>query len=138
MIKLFVLREKKNAEYLWVFLRRNWEAMAKQGKPLAVQITEAKATRSSHANRRYWAILNQISEEGWIEGRQYSAEVWHDFFKRRFIGIIDIPGGSSMSESSAKLNTAEFAEYVLRVEMFASCELGITLVEDIEPTGGAR
>jgi hypothetical protein len=138
MNKLFILRDRENAEFLWVFLRRNWQHAADSGKPLAVQITDAKAKRSSQANRRYWAILNQISEEGWIEGWQYAAEIWADFFKRRFIGIIDLPGGGSMAESSAKLNQAEFAQYVLHVETFASCELGLTLVEDIGPMGGFR
>ena len=35
----------------------------------------------------------------------------------------------------AHLNTAEFAVFTEKVEVFAATELGITLVEDIEPAG---
>ena len=98
----------------------------------AVEIKEHKAKRSAEANRRYWAILAQIAEDGWIEGRRYSAEVWHEFAKRRFIGVIDGPGGISIAESSSRLNTKEFADYVQKVEVWAATELGITLTEPIE------
>ena len=102
---------------------------------MTVEIRDTKAKRSTQANRRYWAILNQIADEAWLEGRQYSADVWHEFMKRRFVGTVDLPGGVSMAESSAHLNTAEFAVFTEKVEVFAATELGITLVEDIEPAG---
>lgn len=103
---------------------------------MTVEVKESKAKRSSQANRRYWAILQQIADDAWMEGRQYAADpVWHDFFKRRFIGVIDGPCGTSSAESTTKLNTKEFAQYVEKVEVFAATELGICLVEDIKPTG---
>ena len=102
---------------------------------LTVEIRDTKATRSTQANRRYWAILNQIASDAWIEGRQYSADVWHELVKRRFIGCIDLPSGQTMAESSANLNTAEFALFTEKVEVFAATELGITLVEDAECIG---
>ena len=135
MLKQFFLREPRHLEALLAFLDQNWKAMADQGTPMAVTLTDAKAKRSTQANRYYWALLNQIAEDAWIEGRQYSAEVWHDYMKRRFIGSIDLPGGQTMAESSASLNTAEFAKYTEQVEVCAAQELGVTLLENLEPIG---
>ena len=102
---------------------------------MVVEIRPNKAKRSAEQNRRYWAILNQVSEDAWLEGRQYSSDIWHEFMKRRFIGQIDGPGGISIAEASSKLNTAEFAHYCEMVEVFAATDLGITLTENIEPMG---
>ena len=102
---------------------------------MAVEIHEVKARRSIQANRRHWALMNQISEEAWIEGRQYSPEVWHEFFCRRFIGVIDLPGGTSMAESSSILNSKEFSEFDQKIEVYMSTELGLIPIEVIEPIG---
>jgi len=131
----FNILEGRHASFLSQFIQSNWGSMAQRGAPMHVEITDAKAKRSSQANRYYWRLLNQVAEEGWVEGRQYSAEVWHELFKRRFIGCIDMPNGQTMAESSAKLNISEFSAYTMRVEQFAASELGITLIEDAEPMG---
>lgn len=100
-----------------------------------VDIHEAKVKRTSRANRRHWAIMRQISEEAWIEGRQYSQEVWHDFFCRRFLGVIDLPGGASMAESSASLRTDEFCLFDQKIEAYMGQELGLIPIEPMEQLG---
>ena len=100
-MKIFVLSTPAARQNCLAYVQRCTDGMT-------VEIRETKAKRSSQANRRYRAILNQISEDGWIEGRQYSADIWHEFMKRRFIGTLDLPAGGSMAESSASLNTAAF------------------------------
>jgi len=132
---LFILREDRNAQALYAFLRANWKACVAQGKPLAVQITDAKAKRSTQANRYYRAVLQQIEEQAWVEGRQFSADAWHEMFKRQFIGFIDLPGGGVQGQSSTTLNTEEFNIYTQRVEAYAATELGVQFVELAEPTG---
>ena len=102
---------------------------------MVVEIKQASTKRSAQANRYYWQMLKQISQDGWIEGRRYSAEVWHEWFKRRFIGVIDLPCGGSMAESSAKLTVKEFADYVQKVEVHAASELRIAITDLSEPMG---
>jgi hypothetical protein len=128
-MKVFILREERNAQALWAFLRGNWKAMAEAGKPLQVTCGPEETKRSLQQNKRYWAILRQISDEGWLDGRQYSSEVWHEHFRREFIGCIDLPGGGLMGMSTTKLTVEEFSTYCTRVEAFAAMELGIQLIE---------
>ena len=124
-MKTFVLRNDINARQLWAFLRANWVAMAQAGKPFAVVIAEHKAKRSGEQNRRLWALLNDISANAWVGGRQFSAEAWHEHFKRQFIGIEELPGGATAGISTTTLGVAEFSAYMDRIEHYAAQSLGI-------------
>jgi len=42
-----------------------------------------------------------------------------------FIGVIELPDGSVIGESSTGLNTAEFCDFCDRVEAHAATELGV-------------
>ena len=127
--KVFILRGKPQASALWAFLKANWEACALAGKPLQIEISEEKDKRSLAQNRRYWSVLRVISETGWIHGKQFSSEAWHEFFKRKFIGCIDLPDGSVVSMSSAKLGVEGFQTFMQEVEAFAATELGVEFME---------
>lgn len=130
--KVFVLRERKNAEALWTFLKSNWEAMAQAGKPLLIEISPEKSKRSIKANRYYFgAVLKQISEQVWLEGKQYSVEAWHETAKRKFLGVIDLPGGGTQGISSADLPADEFDAFTKQVEAWASMDLGVQFVETV-------
>ena len=78
LFRTFILREEVNASALWSFLKANWRDTAKDGKPLAVTVQEYKAKRSGDQNRYYWQRLNEIAEQAWIGGRQFSADAWHE------------------------------------------------------------
>lgn len=121
----FVLRTEENAKALYSFLKANWKALAASGKPLVVQVGEYKARRSTQANKRYWAILNQISGDAWIEGKQFSADIWHEWSKRRFIGCHELPDGSLVGISTTTLDVAEFNDYMSKIESYAAQELGV-------------
>lgn len=55
-------------------------------KPLEVVIREEKKRRTPDQNSLYWAgPLRDIAEQAWVAGRQYSAEVFHEYFKREFL-----------------------------------------------------
>ena len=112
------------------FAQATWEAMSQTKHPLVIEFKPESTKRNLQQNKYYWAILRQIEEQAWIEGRQYSSEVWHEAAKRKFIGIVDLPGGGGMAMSSADLSTQEFAEYVTRVICWANTELGVTFVEE--------
>ena len=113
--------------------RRNCcEAIQNAPDGMEVEIRAKRVQRSSEANRHYWAMLQQIAQDGWIDGRRFTAETWHEFYKRRFIGIIDGPCGTSIAESSSKLTRKEFADYVQKVEVHAASELRISFVDPAE------
>jgi hypothetical protein len=86
MLSTFVLREETHAQALWSFLKNNWNVMAWEGKPLAVTVSEHKAKRSAEQNKLYWSRLNEIAEQAWIDGKRFSADAWHEYYKQKFIG----------------------------------------------------
>jgi hypothetical protein len=94
-------------------------------------LTVTKRKRTKPQNRRYWGrgVLAQIAEQVVVNGRLYSAENWHEQFKRQFIGFEELPNGQIVGKSSADLDTAEFSEFCAKVEAFAASELGVTFYD---------
>lgn len=88
-------------------------------------------TRTKPQNRRYWGrgVLAQIAEQAVVNGRLYSAESWHEQFKRQFIGVEELPSGEVIGKSSTGLTTAEFCEFSDKVEAFACTDLGVCFVD---------
>ena len=99
------------------------------GKRLVLTIKLRKRTKPQNA--RYWStgVLAQIAAQAVVNGRLFSAETWHEQFKRQFIGFIELPNGQIIGESSAKLSTAEFSLFCTQVEAYAATELGVTFYE---------
>jgi hypothetical protein len=68
------------------------------------------------------------------QGQAYTAEVWHEYFKSRLLGMDDVklPNGKVIHRcrSSTDLDVAEFGEFMEKVEHFAA-ERGVYL-EDYE------
>jgi hypothetical protein len=127
MQRLFVLREAQHLAGLVAFLTANWQVFAREGKFLAVTVSFYKSKRSLDQNRRYFgpAVLGAITEQAWVDGRQYDKESWHELFKRRFVGVIDLPGGGVRAMSSTDLNVEEFSQFMQQVEAYAAQELGV-------------
>lgn len=68
-------------------------------------------------------MLSEIASQAWVNGKQYNAEIWKDFFKREFLGVIELPNGQVMAVSTSKLKVKAFAEFVQKVEVYAVSEL---------------
>ena len=94
-------------------------------------LTVALRKRTPAQNRRYWGkgVLAQIAEQATVNGRLFDAESWHELFKRKFIGVVELPDGSVQGMSSTVLNTAEFSEFCTKVEAYAASELGVTFYD---------
>lgn len=95
-------------------------------------LTVARRKRTKAQNRRYWGggVLAQIAQQATTaDGRMYSAENWHELFKRMFIGIEELPNGEVIGKSSTGLTTAEFSEFCTQVEAYAASELGVTFYD---------
>lgn len=107
-------------------------SMAQMPKPYSVAI--GKPPRTPAQNRRYWGrgVLSQIAEQASVGGKKFSAEAWHEYFKRFFIGVVELPGGEVVGMSSADLSRAEFADFCAEVEAYAINELGVFFI-DLRP-----
>lgn len=79
-----------------------------------------KKPRSNPANARYWLLLHLIAEQIKPEGVTHSAEVWHQYFKARYLGMQEfkLPNKKVVQfpMSTTELDTQEFNEYMAKVE----------------------
>ena len=94
-------------------------------------LTVRKMKRTPAQNRRYWGqgVLAQVAAQATVNGRLYSADVWHEQFKRMFIGVEELPNGQVIGKSSTKLTTSEFCAFSDQVEAWAASELGVTFYD---------
>ena len=128
--------ELHNRQQAWAVIKAQLFPFLKQwlsdGRQLV--LTCKLRTRTTKQNKRYWSrgVLAQIAEQAVVGGRQFSAEIWHEQFKRQFIGVEELPNGSVIGKSSTKLTTTEFCDFCDAVEAYACTELGVTFY-DLEP-----
>ena len=101
-------------------------------------LTVSRMKRTKKQNKRYWGggVLKQIADQAVVNGKQFSADVWHEFAKRKFLGVIELPDGGVVSVSSTNLTTEEFSDYCSKVEAWAASELGVVFY-DLEPKENA-
>lgn len=94
-------------------------------------LTVSRMKRTSKQNRRYWGrgVLAQIAEQATVNGRLYSADVWHELMKKKFIGLVELPDGSVIGQSSRDLSTTQFSEFCSQVEAYAATELGVVFYD---------
>ena len=99
------------------------------GKRWVLTVSLRKRTKAQ--NRRYWGngVLKQIADQATVNGRLYSAEIWHEQFKRMFIGVDELPDGSVIGKSSTRLTTVEFSQFCDEVEAYAATSLGVTFYD---------
>ena len=102
--------------------------------PIPFRVAAGELGRTPAQNRRYWGrgALSQIAEQATINGQKFSAEAWHEQFKRMFIGIVELPNGQVVGKSSAALGKRKFADFCSEVEAYAATELGVFFV-DLRP-----
>ena len=99
------------------------------GKRWVLTVSLRKRTKAQ--NRRYWGngVLKQIADQAAVNGRLYSAETWHELAKRKFIGVIELPNGEVVGQSSTELTTDEFSRFCDQVEAWAATELGVSFYD---------
>lgn len=98
-----------------------------EGKSYEVNITLKSSKRTIDQNRLYWMWLSCIAKDGELG---YSAEELHIVFVQKFLGAKHrvVYGEQVLNPpSTRRLTTAEFTEYLNRIETFSSTELGIVL-----------
>ena len=110
-----IFRCKNPANMRQVFLFA-WGAAKQFADGFEIVIRPIKAKRTADQNRRMWALLREVAATVWIDGRQFTDEVWHEHFKRQFIGQEEIVLPSGAVEvrgiSTTTLNVADMGRYM--------------------------
>lgn len=111
-------------------------------RPLEFLLREEVKVRKLDQNALYWSgPLRDIAEQAYVKGRQYSAEVWAEFFKREFLPEEFDPelckegyrkweylpsGERALIGSTTQLTVRGFAQYLTQVEAYGAQELAVT------------
>ena len=125
--------ELRNRAQAWALITNQLYPFLKQwlldGRQLV--LTCKLRTRTTKQNKRYWSrgVLAQIAEQAVVNGKQYDAEVWHELMKKKFIGLVELPDGSVIGQSSRDLSTTQFSEFCSQVEAYAATELGVVFYD---------
>lgn len=110
-------------EFTWAQLNKCLREIHGNGVLYEVIIRELKPKRSIEQNARYWALLTQISRQVQDEnGRDYSPETWHEYFKAKFLGkdCILLDGEPFLvQKTTTSLNVMQFGDYMTMIEVWA-------------------
>ncbi len=96
-----------------------------KGKVHHVKITCKRGKRSIDQNSYYWLILNALEQE-----TGNSKEDLHDYFRTEYLGIelCNVLGRDyERIRSTTVLDTAQFTQYIEKISVFASSELGFAI-----------
>lgn len=79
-------------------------------------------SRTLDQNALYWTTLREVAEQVSIDGNKFTPQVWHIYFKQRFLPgrIIELPNGQIMEAepTTRELTKEQFSEYVTEVIQF--------------------
>lgn len=126
----FTLRNGGVWQAFAAFVKANAPSFAQKGEPLRVIVTSEEKKRNAEQNRFYWGVvLRDISEQAWIDGKQFSKDVWHEYLARLY-GVcedITLPGGEIIvrRKSTADMSIGEFSAYLNQVQEYAAGTLGV-------------
>lgn len=123
-MKTFVLRAPEHGHALVDYLKAIAGPAAAAGRPLQVTVDEYAAKRSSQANARYWALLEDIAEQAVVDGKRFPREVWHEWFKDRYAPKQEGPTGL-MAMSTSQMSKEVFQRYMTQIEVYAVQTLGV-------------
>lgn len=126
----FQLRSPSIWTNVLAFVKANAKACLEKGEPLRVIVTSDEKKRNAEQNRFYWGVaLRDISEQAWIDGKQFDKDAWHEYFSRKF-GVCEdltLPDGEIITrrKSTTQMNVGEFSTYVNQVQAWAANHLGV-------------
>lgn len=130
-IRTFVLRDQAIKHRCLEFIGGLPEIV--DGIPIEIVVRELVRDRTVAQNRRYWAVITEISEQLWVGGHRYTKDQLHEEFKKHFIGAdeyVGLDGAVHMVPySTTKLSTKEFNEYMTQVEAWA-VDVGVVFSDE--------
>lgn len=93
-------------------------------KPDCCPVCGQLPKHSAKARKAYWALLHKISEEVEVNGKTYTAEQWHEYFKQKLLGAeeVSLPNGKTVqrARSTSSLDKDEMSDYMTTIEAFAA------------------
>lgn len=117
----FVLRTKQDIERAYAYILT---LVLDPDHPWELVVKLHKLKRTLIQNKRYHAVCAEIADQLVVAGRTYSPDSLKEYFKRTFIGTneVPMPDGSVAvyGLSTTTLNTGEFADYMTKVDVWAT------------------
>ena len=99
---------------------RVYEMLALAPDGYTVEIRQPNRTLDQNA--LYWSTVHEVAQDVSINGRKFTPQVWHIYFKQRFLPgrIIELPNGELMEAepTTTELTKEEFSEFVTEVIQF--------------------
>lgn len=106
------------------------------GESIDVHLSVAEDDRSILQNKFYWGyVLKSIAAQARVNGQRYTADAWHELFKRQMLGYeirkVTVAGARRKRvirslRSTAKLSVKAMSKYLDAVMAFAASDLGVT------------
>ena len=109
-------------------------------RPLEVVVREEQKKRKMDQQALMWAgPLHDISEQAWLEGRQFAPEIWHEFAKKQFLPedydpelcmegykkwAVDPLGDRVLVGSTTQLTVRGMSQYIEQLHAFGA-SLGV-------------
>lgn len=125
----FTLRSPSVWPTVVAFVKANAKACAEKGEPLRLIITAEERRRNVEQNKKLHAMLKEIAENAWWDGKQYPAEFWKEYYRRRFLlkDEYETPDGLIVQTywSTADLSVKRFSEFIESIHSEAARDFGI-------------
>jgi hypothetical protein len=81
-----------------------------------------QANRTIEQNSLYWTAVHEIAESIFLNGKAFTPEVWHVYFKQRYLSgrMIELPNGQLIEAdaTTTELSKEEFSDFVNAVLAF--------------------
>lgn len=116
---------------LWPWVK----SMTMAGHKLVAEVKVQEDDRTLQQNAFYWgACLRDISEQAAVAGQRYTADAWHELFKRQFLGYqvkkVAVAGAKRKRvtrklRSTTDLSVRAMTKYLEQVQAFAVTDLGV-------------
>lgn len=132
----FVLTGERAWVSLREFIKAHAPQCAKENRPLRVIVVDEEADRLDEQISAYFWIVGHVADQVWMgknPRRQFSKEVWHEYFCQRYLDPkeIELPTGQTVlkraSIARGKIGVRAMAKFKQQVEAEAVQELGVQL-----------
>ncbi|UEP23143.1 recombination protein NinB [Burkholderia ambifaria] len=130
MMPTYILRNKEIAQRMVDYIKAVAGPAAAADKPIMVTVEEYGAKRSTQANARYWALLEEISGQAYVDGKRFSREAWHTYFREQYAPKEDGPAGLTPM-STSQMDKETFLRYVTQIEVYASQSLSVEFMANV-------
>lgn len=126
----FVLKNSSIWSVIVEFIKANAARYMHAGHPLHIIVFDGEQKRHSLQNKYYWkAVIEQIADQVWVDGKQFSKDTWHEYFARKHCPMIEfvLPDGEIIQrrKSTTEMTVREFSEYTTTVQAEAASDFGV-------------